>query len=79
MSDEGDCEAVSGPFCIHYHDPADCSEACARPGCGDPCCEHGRSECSREGCGCPEFVDVEICGDCGSEVIGHHGPCEVAP
>jgi hypothetical protein len=59
MSDETDCEAVSGPFCRHYADPADCPEVCARPGCSDPCCEHGRSECSRDGCGCPEFVDAE--------------------
>jgi hypothetical protein len=47
----------SGPFCIHWGDPADCAVLCV---CGHPCHEHwGGNECHNENCKCKEFADSD--------------------
>lgn len=51
---EDDCiEFDSGPYCRHWSDPGDCTEACAR--CGHECRRHGGDECREDGCECREF------------------------
>ena len=37
-----DVEYDSGPFCRHWHDPADCDVKCVR--CGHACMEHSFDE-----------------------------------
>jgi hypothetical protein len=38
MDEDEDKVPESGPFCRHFHDPADCEEICF---CGHPCNYHG--------------------------------------
>lgn len=46
----------SGPFCPHWDDPADCTEACIK--CKHQCRRHLLDGCDEDGCGCEE-VEVE--------------------
>ena len=49
----------SGPFCIHWGDPADCEDLCLREGCGHKCHFHscGGFEClAVDGCPCKALV-----------------------
>ncbi len=54
---EEDEEPVSGPYCRHYYDPADCDELCP---CGHTCSQHTGSwapdPCSV--CSCQQFGEV---------------------
>lgn len=60
MTDETDDtteEIISGPYCVHWGDPSDCDEPCARPGCGHKCCDHfWDDQCKVEGCECQKYV-----------------------
>ena len=55
---DDDLEYESGPFCMHFGDPADCDELCV---CGHQCHEHSYWDddhgCEVEGCSCTKFVD----------------------
>ena len=54
MTDEDDDDGpVSGPYCPHWDNPADCEEKCAS--CGHACSDHAYAYCKQEGCECEEF------------------------
>ena len=61
MSDDDYDDGIidSGPFCVHYGDPCDCEEKCAR--CGHTCASHsgGREICYLDECDCEAFVDED--------------------
>jgi hypothetical protein len=45
----------SGPYCVHWSDPADCDKMCK---CGHKCSQHDFSDCLVENCNCDEFEDA---------------------
>jgi len=42
----------SGPYCIHWNDPADCEAMCV---CGHMCCQHENDKCNL--CSCKKFKE----------------------
>ena len=57
--EEEDCEEAweSGPFCVHWGDPADCNIECAE--CGHDCYQHGTSKCQAKDCNCSNFREKD--------------------
>lgn len=55
--EEQETEYDTGPFCIHWSDPADCEEICAT--CKHWCRAHGLGECNEGGCKCVKFKDQD--------------------
>lgn len=57
----------SGPFCRHWHDPADCEELCAT--CGHRCAQHGFGDGSDTACSeceCVSWGETELGEDHGT-------------
>jgi hypothetical protein len=58
MDEDEDKVPESGPFCRHFHDPADCEEVCI---CGHTCNYHGAnpdSGCLVGDCSCAQWEET---------------------